>query len=71
MSSHKLIVLSWNTLADSLTKSGLTYDAFPHASLKSLSWEHRKQLIINNILTHRPDIICLYEVDHFAKSLRY
>ena len=31
----------------------------------ALDWQERKYLILEEILTHRPDIVCLQEVDHY------
>ncbi len=65
MTSKNIIVLSWNTLADSLTLSSPSYDAFPKVSHKTLEWKFRKELLIEIIHKYRPDIVCLYEVDHY------
>ena len=33
--------------------------------LDALDWRERKYLILEEILTHRPDVVCLQEVDHY------
>ncbi|OEH77099.1 endonuclease exonuclease phosphatase family protein [Cyclospora cayetanensis] len=40
-----------------------TVAAFPHCEAYALSWPYRKQRIIQEILTHKPDIVCLQEVE--------
>lgn len=32
---------------------------------EALTWEHRKYLIVQEIVQHNPDVVCLQEVDHF------
>lgn len=65
MESKSFTVLSWNTLADCLTLSSPIYDSFPKVSYKYLEWKFRKELLIEIIHKYRPDIVCLYEVDHY------
>lgn len=50
-------VKSFNILANSLS------DAFPKVNPEYLTWRYRKQMIIDEILSHTPDIIGLQEVD--------
>lgn len=59
-------LLQFNTLANSLS------DAFPYVDSKYLTWEHRKQLLVREILQHRPDVITLEEVDkeHYKDYFR-
>jgi len=40
-------------------------DGFVRCPLDALDWQERKYLILEEILTHRPDIVCLQEVDHY------
>lgn len=35
------------------------------AAAKHLAWQHRFPLILNDILAHSPDVVCLQEVDRF------
>ncbi|AWP12557.1 putative nocturnin [Scophthalmus maximus] len=55
-------VLQWNILAQAL---GEGKDGFIRCPLDALNWQERKYLILEEIVTHRPDILCLQEVDHF------
>ncbi|KAF8925234.1 hypothetical protein BGZ58_000992 [Dissophora ornata] len=36
---------------------------FPHASQKALRWKFRRQNLLQELLTHPPDLACLQEVD--------
>lgn len=40
-------------------------DGFIRCPLDALNWQERKYLILEEILTYRPDILCLQEVDHY------
>jgi mRNA deadenylase 3'-5' endonuclease subunit Ccr4 len=51
--------MQMNTLADWLS------DAFPHTNSKAITWAHRKGLLLQEIFTLMPDVVCLEEVDHF------
>ncbi len=72
----RIIVFSWNLLADALAGCG----GFVHAPPGSLEWERadgrgRKQRILAELRAaiggdQQPDIICLQEVDHFADHLQ-
>ncbi|KAJ3587443.1 hypothetical protein NHX12_011040 [Muraenolepis orangiensis] len=55
-------VMQWNILAQAL---GEGKDGFVRCPLDALDWQERKYLILEEILTHRPDIVCLQEVDHY------
>uniref|UniRef100_A0A3B5BJ05 Nocturnin n=1 Tax=Stegastes partitus TaxID=144197 RepID=A0A3B5BJ05_9TELE len=55
-------VMQWNILAQAL---GEGKDGFIRCPLEALNWEERKYLILEEILTYRPDILCLQEVDHY------
>jgi mRNA deadenylase 3'-5' endonuclease subunit Ccr4 len=50
-------IIHWNALADSLS------DGFPHVDKSLVTWQHRKPLIINNVMKEMADIICLVEID--------
>ncbi|XP_026192424.1 uncharacterized protein LOC34621331 [Cyclospora cayetanensis] len=58
-SSLRVSIMSWNVLAELYS----TVAAFPHCEAYALSWPYRKQRIIQEILTHKPDIVCLQEVE--------
>ncbi|XP_058506628.1 nocturnin-like [Solea solea] len=55
-------VMQWNILAQAL---GEGKDDFIRCPLDALNWQERKFLILEEILTYRPDILCLQEVDHY------
>ncbi|GAB1601754.1 nocturnin-like isoform X1 [Argonauta hians] len=58
----KIRLLQWNVLAYALAKGA---DNFIRCPEKALSWETRKLRILEGILKHNPDVICLEEVDHY------
>ncbi|XP_076878074.1 nocturnin isoform X2 [Brachyhypopomus gauderio] len=55
-------VMQWNILAQAL---GEGKDGFVCCPAEALNWSERKYLILEEILTYRPDILCLQEVDHY------
>ncbi|XP_051561419.1 nocturnin-like isoform X2 [Myxocyprinus asiaticus] len=55
-------VMQWNVLAQAL---GEGMDSFVQCPMDALNWAERKYLILEEILTYRPDILCLQEVDHY------
>ncbi|XP_017102192.2 nocturnin isoform X6 [Drosophila bipectinata] len=61
-SSQNLRLLQWNILSQTL---GQHNDGFVRCPEEALTWEHRKYLIVQEILQNQPDVICLQEVDHF------
>jgi len=61
-SSPTVRVLQWNVLSQSL---GSSIDKFVNCSSQTLDWNLRKWKLIEEIIKHDPDIICLQEVDHF------
>nr|PIM05199.1 endonuclease/exonuclease/phosphatase family protein [Toxoplasma gondii COUG] len=56
-------VMTWNVLAELYG----TLDAFPHCDPYMLAWPYRRQRILEEILAHNPDVVCLQEVqsEHF------
>lgn len=38
--------------------------------MEALSWPERKYLILEEILTYRPHILCLQEVDHYYDTFQ-
>ncbi|XP_054648898.1 nocturnin isoform X1 [Dunckerocampus dactyliophorus] len=60
-------VMQWNILAQAL---GEGKDGFIRCPLEALNWKERKYLILEEILTHRPDIVCLQEVDHYYDTFQ-
>ncbi|XP_072292022.1 nocturnin-like [Eucyclogobius newberryi] len=59
-------IMQWNILAQAL---GEGKDGFIRCPLEALQWHQRKYLILEEILTYRPDILCLQEVDHYYDTL--
>lgn len=45
-------------------------DGFIRCPLDALNWQERKYLILEEILTYRPDILCLQEVDHYYDTFQ-
>uniref|UniRef100_UPI00398EB292 nocturnin-like isoform X1 n=2 Tax=Pristiophorus japonicus TaxID=55135 RepID=UPI00398EB292 len=60
-------VLQWNILAQAL---GEWKDNFIKCPREALNWSERKYLILEEILTYRPDILCLQEVDHYFDTFK-
>uniref|UniRef100_A0A674NQU2 Nocturnin n=1 Tax=Takifugu rubripes TaxID=31033 RepID=A0A674NQU2_TAKRU len=60
-------VMQWNILAQAL---GEGLDSFVQCPPEALSWSRRKYLILEEILSHRPHILCLQEVDHYYDTLQ-
>ncbi|XP_061542487.1 nocturnin isoform X1 [Phycodurus eques] len=60
-------VIQWNILAQAL---GEGKDGFIRCPLEALNWKERKYLILEEILTYRPDIVCLQEVDHYYDTFQ-
>lgn len=66
--SSRFTVLSYNLLADLYAKS----DVYNHCPAWMMAWHYRKRNLLKELLTHRPDIMCLQEVqsDHFTEFLQ-
>lgn len=60
-------VMQWNILAQAL---GEGKDGFIRCPLEALNWDERKYLILEEILTYQPDILCLQEVDHYFDTFQ-
>lgn len=71
--AEKITVLSYNTLCD----SSATQSHYGYAPSRILSWEFRRELILNELRSHSSDIVCLQEVDQgsyndfFREQLAY
>ncbi|KAJ5168182.1 Glucose-repressible alcohol dehydrogenase transcriptional effector [Penicillium canariense] len=71
--TEKITVLSYNTLCD----SSATQSHYGYAPSRVLSWEFRRELILNELRSHSSDIVCLQEVDQgsynnfFREQLAY
>ncbi|CAH1101164.1 unnamed protein product [Psylliodes chrysocephalus] len=55
-------VLQWNILSQAL---GQMNDNFSKCPDEALEWNHRRFLIVEELVEYSPDVICLQEVDHF------
>ncbi|MFT7806546.1 nocturnin-like [Arapaima gigas] len=64
---HHFRVMQWNILAQAL---GEGKDGFVHCPPEALDWAERKYLILEEILTYRPDVLCLQEVDHYFDTFQ-
>ncbi|XP_040904214.1 nocturnin [Toxotes jaculatrix] len=67
MHSPSIRVMQWNILAQAL---GEGKDGFIRCPLDALNWQERKYLILEEILTYRPDVLCLQEVDHYYDTFQ-
>ncbi|TKS90324.1 Nocturnin [Collichthys lucidus] len=65
--SPSIRIMQWNILAQAL---GEGKDEFILCPLDALNWQERKYLILEEILTYRPDILCLQEVDHYYDTFQ-
>lgn len=63
-----LCLLKSDLLSPSALGEGL--DGFVRCPPEALSWSRRKYLILEEILTYRPHILCLQEVDHYHDTLQ-
>ncbi|XP_060647249.1 nocturnin isoform X1 [Drosophila nasuta] len=60
--TQNIRLLQWNILSQTL---GQHNDGFVRCPEEALTWQHRKYLIVQEILQNQPDVVCLQEVDHF------
>jgi mRNA deadenylase 3'-5' endonuclease subunit Ccr4 len=60
-SQESFTLLSWNCLAQSLTKGAF----FPSCPSDCLTWESRAPKIVQEIVRYAPDVVCLQEVDRW------
>lgn len=65
--NSRFTVLSYNMLADLYAKG----DNHNNCPAWTTAWHYRKRNLLKELLTHRPDIMCLQEVqsDHFTEFL--
>jgi len=61
-SRPSLRVLQWNQLSQTL---GTQNDGFVRCPLPALEWRTRRWRLLEELVRHQPDILCLQEVDHF------
>merc|ERR1719500_2522937 len=64
---HTVKILQWNILSQAL---GTQVDQFVRCPALALSWDTRRWRIIEEIVQHSPDIICLQEVDQYSTVSR-
>jgi len=60
--SHNIRILQWNVLSQAL---GTKVDNFVQCHPSALDWKTRRWRMVEEIIQHDPDIVCLQEVDHF------
>ncbi|KAJ8262395.1 hypothetical protein GJAV_G00165950 [Gymnothorax javanicus] len=65
--SQPIRVMQWNILAQAL---GEGMDNFVECPPDALNWAERKYLILEEILSYSPDILCLQEVDHYFDTFQ-
>ncbi|KAI5734609.1 hypothetical protein M8J77_008719 [Diaphorina citri] len=58
----KVRILQWNVLSQAL---GQNNDNFVCCPDEALDWKRRRFQMVQEIVLHNPDVICLQEVDHF------
>lgn len=61
---NEITVMSFNMLADGLAQHG-RFDKV--GDKKFLSWEYRKELLLEIVMNSGADIVCLQEVTHFEE----
>lgn len=47
------------------TAIGTKIDKFELSDPRALDWASRRWRILEEIIIHQPDVVCLQEVDHF------
>lgn len=62
----RLRVLQFNVLADGLAQ----YGNFAKAPPAALEWAYRAPLILEEVLSAKPDVICMQEVNHYDDFFR-
>jgi len=55
-------ILSWNILSQAL---GTQNDGFVRCPPEALEWKTRRWRLMEELVRHQPDMLCLQEVDHF------
>lgn len=67
LQNEPIRIMQWNILAQAL---GEGTDGFVRCPMEALNWSERKYLILEEILTYRPDVLCLQEVDHYFDTFQ-
>merc|ERR1719228_1445758 len=62
VSKEEMRIFQWNLLSQTL---GTQLDNFVKCDPRALNWNTRRWRLLEEIIEHDPDIICLQEVDHF------
>ena len=65
-SRSSLRVLQWNQLSQTL---GTQNDGFVRCPLSALEWRTRRWRLLEELVRHQPDILCLQEVRFFLSIL--
>ena len=52
-------------LTEGFSAIGTKIDKFVLADSRALDWSSRRWRLLEEILRHQPDLVCLQEVDHF------
>lgn len=60
----------WSPTSSCPAALGEGLDNFVMCPLEALSWSRRKYLIMEEVLTYRPHIVCMQEVDHYYDTLQ-
>ncbi|XP_076039771.1 nocturnin-like isoform X2 [Oratosquilla oratoria] len=61
--ANPIRMMQWNVLSQAL---GVNNDNFVQCPSKALEWSTRRFRMLEEILTYKPDIVCLQEVDHYS-----
>jgi len=62
LQQNTLRVFQWNILAQAI---GTKIDKFVLADSRALDWASRRWRVVEEIIRHQPDLVCLQEVDHY------
>ena len=60
-------VLQWNQLSQTL---GTQNDGFVRCPLPALEWRTRRWRLLEELVRHQPDILCLQEVRFFSSLMK-
>jgi endonuclease/exonuclease/phosphatase family metal-dependent hydrolase len=65
---NQLRVLTWNVLADGLAQHGRWTHLPPGDASPALAWEQRFPRLLSEIVSARPDVVCLQECNNFREE---
>jgi len=63
LSPNTFRIMQWNVLSQAL---GVCNDNFTTCPRQALEWKFRRFRMLEEMLVHSPDILCLQEVDHYS-----